>query len=134
VKLLFTALIIVAALSGIYQFTLAGYGWFQMSGVVDDTATKELPALIDRVNQAGGFAPSGGGEGGYAKIRESILKGAVEAKVPLRSDDVLVGIVDNMLDVRLSWDAPIVVYDGKTYIEIPMSMQRRFSLARRAGY
>jgi len=26
------------------------------------------------------------------------------------------------------------VYDGKTYVEIPMSMQRRFSLQRRAGY
>ena len=132
-KLLFTALVIVAALSGIYQFALAGYGWFQMSGVVDDTATKELPAIIDRIQQAGG-APYFTGGDGYAKIREGILRGAEEAKVPLRRDDVSVGIVDNMLDVRLSWDAPVVVYQGKAYVEIPMSMQRRFSLQRPRGY
>ena len=132
-KLLFTALIIIAALSGIYQFALAGYGWFQMSGVVDDMATQELPGLIDRVQQGSGSSTFGGGDG-YAKLRAGILRGAKEAKVPLRSDDVVVGIVDNMLDVRLSWDAPVVVYNGKSYVEIPMSMQRRFSLHRRSGY
>ena len=132
-KLLFTALIIVAALSGIYQFALAGYGWFQMSGVVDDMATQELPGLIDRVQQGSGSSTFSGGDG-YAKIRAGILRGAEEAKVPLRSDDVVVGIVDNMLDVRLSWDAPVVVYNGKSYVEIPMTMQRRFSLHRRSGY
>ena len=132
-KLVFTALIIVGALSGIYQFALAGYGWFHMSGVVDDAATKELPVMIDRIQQAGGASYFSGGDG-YMKIREAILRGAEEAKVPLRRDDVSVGIVDNMLDVRLSWDAPMVVYNGKTYIEIPMSMQRRYSLAPRRGY
>jgi hypothetical protein len=133
VKLVFTALIIVGALSGIYRFALAGYGWFQMSGVVDDTASKELPAMIERIQQAGGASYFSGGDG-YVKIRESILRGAEEAKVPLRRDDVSVAIVDNMLDVRLSWDAPMVVYNGKAYLEIPMSMQRRFSLAPRRGY
>ena len=133
-KLLFTALIIVAALAGIYQFTLAGYGWFQMSGAVDDMATKELPGIIERIQQQGGTSSVFGGGDGYVKIREGILRAAEEAKVPLRREDVAVGVVDNMLDVRLSWDAPIVVYKGKTYLEIPMSMQRRFSLAPRRGY
>lgn len=132
-KLLFNALIIVALLYGVYQFARAGYGWFQMSGVVDDTATRELPALIEKAREGSAASAFGGGNG-YTKIREGILKGAEEANVPLRSDDVAVGIVDNMLDVRLSWDAPVVVYDGKAYIEIPMSMQRRFSLHKRSGY
>jgi hypothetical protein len=129
VKLLFTALFIVGILSGIYQFTLAGYGWFQMSGVVDDMAAKELPAIIDRRQHGSVF----GGDG-YTRLREGILKGAHEAKVPLRGDHVAVGVVEGMLDVRLSWDAPVVVYNGKSYIEVPMSMQRRFSLQKRHGY
>jgi hypothetical protein len=68
------------------------------------------------------------------KIREAIMKGAAGANVPLRADDVAVGIVDNMLDVRLAWDAPMVVYNGKAYLAIPMTMQRRFSLQKRPGY
>jgi len=133
VKLLSTALIIVAVVYGIYQFAQAGYGWFQMSGVVDDTATRELPAIIERVQQAGGATGLDGGDR-YARMRESIMKGATEAGVPLRPEDLAVGIVDNMLDVRLTWDAPVVVYKDKPYVEIPMSMQRRFSLSKRAGY
>ena len=131
-KLLFTMLVVVGVGYGIYQFGMAGYGWFQMSGVVADTAQNELPALIEKIRQAGGSTSVGGD--GYTMIRERILKGAEAANVPLRSDDVAVGIVDNMLDVRLAWDAPVVVYDGKTYIEVPMSMQRRFSLQPRRGF
>jgi hypothetical protein len=133
VKLIFTALIIVGALSGIYRFALAGWGWFQMSGVVDDMATKELPGMIERIQQAGGASYFSGGDG-FVKIREGILRGAEDAKVTLRRDDVSVGIVDNMLDVKLSWDAPMVVHNGKAYLEIPMSIQRRYSLAPRRGY
>jgi hypothetical protein len=132
VKLVFTALIIVGVLYGVVQFAQAAHGWFQMSGVVDDTATKELPALIDRV-QGGGSTTFDRGGDRYAKMREGILKGAEEAKVPLRRDDLAIGVVDNMLEVRMSWDVPLVVYNGRPYLEIPMSMQRRFLLQKRSG-
>ena len=131
-KLLFTVLVIVAFVYGAYQFAQAGYGWFQMSGVVDETASKELPALIDKVQQSGTSSAFDGDR--YTRIREGILKGAVDAKVPLRADDVAIGVVDNMLDVKLTWDAPLVVYEGRSYIDLPMSMQRRFSLQKRSGY
>jgi type III secretion system FlhB-like substrate exporter len=136
VKLLFTALIIAGVLYGIFHFAQVGYGWFQMSGVVDAAAEKELPGIIDRALQHAGLPPSAFGGGGdrYGKIREAIMKGATEANVPLRPDDVAVGIVDNMLDIRLNWDAPLVVYKEQAYLEIPMSMQRRFSLQKRRGY
>jgi hypothetical protein len=135
VKLLFTALIIVGVIYGVVQFAQAGSGWFQMSGVVDEAAEKELPRVIERVSQNAGLPPSAfEGNDRYVKTREAIMKGAAGAKVPLRAEDIAVGIVDNMLEVRLAWDAPMVVYNGKAYLEIPMTMQRRFSLQRRPGY
>jgi len=133
VKLLVTALVIVAFVYGVFQFAQAGYGWFQMAGIVDDAAAQELPAIVDRVQQAGVSTAFDGGDR-YTKLRQGILKGAAEAGVPLRAEDVAVGIVDNMLDVRLTWDAPVVVYQGKPYIEIPMSVQRRYVLKRPRGY
>jgi hypothetical protein len=133
VKLVVTLLIIVAVVYGIFQLTEAAYGWFQMSGVVDDMASKELPGIVDRIQQ--GFVPARlDTRDRYANLRAGILKGAEEAGVPLRRDDVAIGIVDNMLDVRLSWEAPLLVYDGHPYIEIPMSMQRQFALHRPRGY
>jgi hypothetical protein len=134
-KLLFNALVIVGVLYGLVQFTRAGYGWFQMSGVVDDVAQQELPALIERARQSGAvFGASGFERDGYARMHQGILKGAEEARVPLRDDAVQIGVVDNMLEVRLAWESPLVVYDGRSYVDVPFSMQRRFSLEPRKGY
>jgi hypothetical protein len=132
VKLLFTALVIVLVGYGVVQFVQASYGWFQMSGVVDDQATSELPRIIDRVQQA--TSPWDNSGDRYVKLREGIMKGAQEAGVPLHTERVAIGIVDNMLDVRLSWEAPLVVYQGTPYVELPMSVQRRFALTRPRGY
>jgi hypothetical protein len=132
VKLLFTALLIVVVGYGIVQFAQASYGWFQMSGVVDDHAANEIPRIIERIQQAGGLWETGGDR--YVKMREGIVKGAQDAGVPLQKESVAIGIVDNMLDVRLSWEAPLVVYQGKSYVELPMTVQRRFALTRARGY
>ncbi len=126
-----TALVLVALGYGIYQSALAANGWFQMSGAIDAVAEKEIPAVIERASQQAGL-PSAGLDGERsAKIRADLMKRAEEANVPLRAEAVDVGIVDNMLEVRVAWDAPIVVYNGRAYLEIPMSMQRRFSLQPR---
>jgi hypothetical protein len=133
VKALITVFVILGAVYGVYQFAVAGYGWFQMSGAVDDAATAALPAILDRMQQGSSAVLDRGGDR-YAKIREAIMKAATESNVPLRQEDVAVGIVDNMLDVRLAWAAPIVVYQGKPYVELPMSVQRRFALVRRPSF
>ena len=130
-KLTFTALIIVLVGYGIVQFAHASYGWFQVSGIVEDQAANELPRIIDRVQQSMTTWDSGER---YVKLREGILKGANEAGVPLQKENVAIGIVDNMLDVRLSWDAPLVMYQGKPYVELPMTIQRRFALTRARAF
>jgi hypothetical protein len=123
VKLLITALIIVGILYGIYQGTLAAYGWFQMATALDELATREAPAVAAA---QGGFAFGDR----YGRMREQIMSRAREAGVPLTPERVAVGVANDMLDVRLSWDAPLVVYNGKSYVEIPMSLERNYTLKR----
>ena len=133
-KKLITALVLVSIGYGIYQFAIAAHGWFQMSGAVDTVAENEIPGVIERASQQSGL-PSAGLDGERsARIRAEIMKRAEEANVPLQADNVAVGIVDNMLEVRLAWEAPVVVYNGKAYVELPMSMERRFSLQPRKSY
>ena len=133
-KRLITALLVVAVCYGIYQFAVAAHGWWQMSSVVEDIAEKEVPGMIERANRESGLPGAGLDSERSMKIREDIVKRAEEAQVPLRRDDVSVGVVDNMLEVRLAWDAPIVVYNGRRYVEIPLSMERRYSLRPRKGF
>jgi hypothetical protein len=125
VRRLVTALVIVGTLYAVYNFTMAAYGWFQMSNIVDEVARPEATRLGSQ--QQSGF---GGFESRdrFGGLRERILKGAKEIGVPLRPDNVNVNVVDNMLDVRLSWEAPMVEYQGKTYLEVPMTVQRGFPI------
>ena len=133
-KMLFTALVIVAILYGVYQAAIAGNGWFQMSGAVDQVAEKELPGLIERAKQQAGLPSAGLDNERATSIRAQILKAAEEHRVPLAQDGVAVGVVGNELQISLAWDAPIVVYAGRPYVELPLSMERRFSLRPRVGF
>jgi hypothetical protein len=124
VKIVVTALIVVAVLYGIYQFTVAAYGWFQMSSIVDEVASRELRLIAERGGQQRSLY-----EGDrYAKLREGILKGAEEAGVDLRPEDVALTVADNTLDVRLTRTAPMVRYQGPDVSPDPMTVQRGFSL------
>ena len=130
-KLLVTFLIIVGFFFGVYQVAMAAYGWFEMSGVVEEVATREINAVIDR---QGGFDTTFGSVDRYGNIREGIMKGAVEAGVPVRSENVTIGLVDNMLDVRVKWAAPMVKYQGEEYLAVPLTVERSFPLRRSASW
>ena len=125
-KGIFTAFLIVAVFFGIYQVMLAAAGWFQMATVVDDVASRELKPIAEKFGQ-----PASIFEGDrFARFREGILKGAQDVGVNLHADGVAVTLENNVLDVRLSWGAPMVTYQGETYLELPMTMQRGFTLSR----
>lgn len=130
-KLLVTFFVVVGFFFGVYQVGMAAYGWFEMSGVVDDVATREINAVLDRHGSFdGGFGPGDR----YGTIREGIVRGAVEAGVPVRSDNVTIGMVDNMLDVRVSWAAPMVTYQGREYLAVPLSVERSFPVRRASSW
>ncbi len=118
-RILVTLLVIVAAVWGLYNFTMAAYGWFQMANIVDEIARPEATRLGSSQGSLDTLA-------GFSRIREAILKRSQEAGVALRTDDVKISVVDGMIDVRLAWTAPIVAYGDKTYLDIPMTLQRGF--------
>ena len=130
-KLLVTFLVIVGFFFGVYQAGMAAYGWFEMSGVVDDVATREINAVIDR---QGSFDAAFGSVDRYGAIRAGIVKGAVEAGVPVRAENVSIGRAGNMLDVRVAWAAPMVSYRGEQYLAMPLSVERSFPLRRSASW
>lgn len=120
------ALVVVGIFAGIYQVGMAAYGWLEVRGAVDDVAGTEIPKMAEH-GQPSSF---GGGNERVGKIRADIIKRAHEAGVPVRGEDVSVSAVNNALDVRVSWDAPLVVYQGRPYLEIPLSVSKQYSLAR----
>jgi hypothetical protein len=95
-----------------------------MANIVDEVARPEATRL--GAQQSSGAFGAFESRDRFGRVREAILKGAHEIGVNLRSEDVQVNVVDGMLDVRLAWDAPLVAYGGKTYLELPMTVQRGF--------
>jgi hypothetical protein len=122
-KGLFIMLVVVGIGFGVYNVGKAAYGWFEMSSVVADVAQAEVPRLSQEAQQGGGF----GGDR-FGRIRAAIMKGAAEHGVPLRAEDVLVSTVGNRLEVKLNWDAPMVTYQGKAYLELPISVEKSYPL------
>ena len=70
-KLLFTALVIVVVGFGVVQFANAAYGWFQVSGVVEDQVANELPRIVERIQPASITWDVGTDR--YVKLRENII-------------------------------------------------------------
>ena len=122
-KLLVTLLVIVAVVFGVYNFVMAAYGWFQMANLVDEIARPEASKLAGAQQSAFGSFES---RDRFGRIRESILKGAREIGVELNPENVNINTADGMLDVKLAWDAPLVRYQDKHYLDIPMTLQRGF--------
>jgi hypothetical protein len=118
-RILVTLLVIVAVVYGLYNFTMAAYGWFQMANVVDEIARPEATRLASSQGSIDNIA-------GLSRVRDGILKRSPEVGVALRPDDVKVSVADGMLDVHLAWNAPMVAYGDKTYLDIPMTLQRGF--------
>ena len=125
-KLLITLLVLAGLGFGIYNLGQAVYGWFEMSSLVKQVAEAELPAL----SQAAQHGSFGGSGDRLATIRAAIMKGAAEHGVPLRVEDVVVSATNNVLDVKLNWGAPVVTYQGKAYVELPLTVEKSFSLAQ----
>ena len=118
-RIFVTLLVIVAVVYGLYNFTMAAYGWFQLSNLVDEVARPEATKLAA---SQGSFD----NQAGFGRVRDGILKGAKDMGVDLRPENVNIVVADGMLDVRLNWTAPMVAYKDRTYLDIPMSLQRGF--------
>jgi hypothetical protein len=126
-KIVVTLLVIVGAVYGLYNFTMAAYGWFEVGGIVDEVGKAEAGKVATASQSGFGVIEA---RDRFGRVRELIVKGAKDVDVELKPENVQVGLVDNMLDIRVSWDAPMARYRGKTYLEIPLSIQRVFPLTR----
>ncbi len=121
-KVLFTVAMIFAILWGIYSGAMAISSYFELSSVVEEVVSRELPRLLaDK-----GWRPADREQ----KIRAAILKGATEAGVELDPDGVLVSEEDGALWVRINSGYPLVRYQGQRLFSIPISTAHSFSMSR----
>ena len=124
-RLLLKVLIVVALVYGSYHAIHAGYGYFQMQNVVNNVTTRELNSIVSRAMEM-----TFGIEFNERldRIRAGIMKGARIMDVDLRPEDIVIEPHEGYLRVKVSWMAPIVVYNGKTYLEIPLSLDRNYDI------
>ncbi|OLC32006.1 MAG: hypothetical protein AUH81_16880 [Candidatus Rokubacteria bacterium 13_1_40CM_4_69_5] len=103
------ALLVLGLSYASYAGLLAAWSYLELSGVVDQ-------ALADQARSGAGL------------VRAAIIKGAQEAGVRIDGRNVVVGETERALAVRLEWSWPVIAYQGREILEVPLSLER--SLAR----
>ena len=121
-KVLFTVALIFGILWSIYSAAMAAWSYFELSSLVEEVVSRDLPRLL---------ADKGWKSGDRAqKIRDAIVKAATEAGVELDPDGVLVSEEDGELWVRINSGYPLVRYQGQRLFSIPISTAHSFSMSR----
>lgn len=67
------------------------------------------------------------GVGGVEPVRAAILQGAARAEVRLDQDNVVVDESELGLAVRLQWVQPVLTYQGRNLVAVPLSLERSWS-------
>jgi hypothetical protein len=107
VKVVAFLLVVVVFFYAFYNGAAAIWSYMELSAVVDR-------ALEDR------------GRAGAVAVHEAIVHGAGQAGVPLRETNVLVSEEAGVYSVRVHWTWPVLTYQGKDVLEIPISLSRSF--------
>jgi hypothetical protein len=108
VKALVYLLLLVAFFWAFYTGAMAVRSYWQMSEVVE--------GALDRGARAGPIA-----------VRDTILRGAAEAEVPLADSDVMVSEESRVLFVKLRWAWPVIAWQGEQIVQIPFSIERSYA-------
>ncbi len=103
--LLFVA---VGVLYLLYAGAMAVWSYFTLSSIVEDAVWEH-------------------GRSAAAPVRERILRAAAAAGLNLDEQQVSVAADERGLSVRLRWTWPIVTYQGTTWVEVPLSLERSFA-------
>jgi hypothetical protein len=107
-KALALLLIAVGCFYLFYSGVMAAWSYLTLSSIVED-------AVYER------------GRTAAAPVREAILKGAAASGLALDERHVVVEADERALRVQLRWTWPLVTYEGTTYVEVPLSLERSFA-------
>jgi hypothetical protein len=90
-----------------YAGAMAAWSYFTLSSIVEDAVYEH-------------------GRAAAAPVRAGILRAAAAAGLALDDGQVTVTADDRALHVALRWTWPLVTYQGVTYLEVPLSLERSF--------
>ncbi len=103
--------LLAVALGAFYLFyagAMAVWSYLTLSSIVEDAVYEH-------------------GRTAAAPVRDGILRAAAAAGLALDERQVTVTADDQALHVALRWTWPVVTYQGTTYVEVPLSLERSFA-------
>jgi hypothetical protein len=119
VKALFTVLVVVVILYGVYSGAMAIWSYFELSNLVEEVVPRELTKTGDR---------GWGSVDRMQAIRSAIIKGARNDGIVLDPAAVSVTEEEGALWVRINAPYPLVRLRGERIVDIPVSTAHSFAL------
>ena len=112
-KIVFGFLVGIGLVYAFYSGAVAGYSYFQVRGIVEDTVGER--ARTDRSERA-------------SRIEQDILRKASENGLTLNLRELSVTEDDRTLRVLIRWSYPVFIYKGEALLSMPLSFDKSFEM------
>ncbi len=120
----FARWIIVLGVLGWAGYTVAGAGWSYLA--IQEIVDKALREASSRHRIAFATGSQTSVDALDALVRDSILLDARHGGFPLQKEDVSVSANSVGMSAAVHWTYPLISYQGRDMLVIPLSLQRSF--------
>jgi hypothetical protein len=113
-KVIFWLLVAIGCLYVFYSAGMTAWSYLEVRGVVEDVVVERAPKSerLYRANQ----------------VKEDIAKRVAASGIKVEEGAISVADEGRTLDVRVSWNWPVIVYQGDEYFAIPLTHERTFEV------
>jgi hypothetical protein len=117
-KKIIVPLVIVGILFSLYSFGMAGYSYVTISNLLDDV----VPRQIGTRGVSDSFAAQERNE----RVRAAVVKSVTDAGIVIDQSAVTTAEEGSKLAVRVSYQYPVIKYQGETKVAIPVTVTSLF--------
>ena len=116
-KIIFWLLFAVGCIYIFYSGAMTVWSYLEVKGVVEDVVAERAPRSerMYRANQ----------------VKADIAKRVAASGIKIDDTEISVSDEGRTLDVRVRWNWPVIVYQAREYLAVPLKHDRTFSVPER---
>ena len=116
-KVLFWIFVAIGCVYLFYTGSMAVWSYLEITSLVEEVVN-ERAARTDRQERAG-------------RVRDDLVKKVAASGINVDERSILVTDEGKTLDVSVRWNWPVVVYQEREYLAVPLKHERTFQVPER---
>ena len=116
-KVLFWIFVAIGCVYAFYTGAMAVWSYLEITSIVEEVVN-ERAARTDRQDRAG-------------RVRDDIVKKVAASGIPVDERSISVSDEGKTLEVGVRWNWPLIVYQEREYLSVPLKHDRTFAVPER---